>query len=355
MDLFALGWNARLTAEFDRLARGDLVPARVCSDQRHIYAVITAAGELAAEVSGKFRAAAGARSEFPVVGDWVAVAPRDGEEAATIHAVLPRAGWISRRGAGDKAEEQLIAANVDTVIIVSGLDNDYNIRRLERYLALAWSSGAQPVIVLNKADACADAADRAAEVEALAPGVPVLVASARTGVGMDGLAAILAPGRTAVLVGSSGVGKSTLVNYLLGENLRETRAVREDDSRGRHTTTRRDLLVLPGGALLIDNPGMREVGLWGGEEDLAGSFADIESLAAGCRYADCRHVAEPGCAVRAALEAGSLDVGRYGSYQKLRRELAWVEAQASESGRRELRRRSRQFGRMQKSYRKNGR
>jgi ribosome biogenesis GTPase / thiamine phosphate phosphatase len=352
VDLSALGWNARLSSAFDSLSRGDLVPARVCSDQRHIYTIITALGELAAEVSGRFRAAAGARAEFPVVGDWVAAAPREGEAAATIHAVLPRAGVIARRGAGDSAEEQLIAANVDTVIIVSGLDHDYNLRRLERYLTLAWSSGAQPVIVLNKADACDDAAGRAAEVQSLAPGVPVLTTSARTGEGMGEVAAVLAPGRTAVLVGSSGVGKSTLVNRLLGADLRKTRDVREDDSRGRHTTTRRDLLLLPGGAALIDNPGMREVGLWGGEEDLAGSFADIESLAAGCRFTDCRHAAEPGCAVRSAFEAGSLDPGRYESYQKLRRELAWVEAQASERGRLELKRRSRMLGKLQKNFQK---
>lgn len=355
MDLHALGWNARLSSSFDGLGQADLVPARVLSDQRHIYTVFASAGEMPAEVSGRFRAAAGAKADFPVVGDWVAVAPRDGGSAATIHAVLPRSGTIARRGAGDRAEEQLIAANIDTVLIVSGLDHDHNLRRLERYLTLAWSSGAQPVIVLNKADACPEALERATEVEALAPGVPVLAMSARTGEGVDALARILSPGRTAVLVGSSGVGKSSIVNRLLGEERAETRDVREDDSRGRHTTTRRDLLVLPGGALLIDNPGMREVGLWGGEEDLAGSFADIESLAAGCRYADCRHDAEPGCAVRGALEAGSLDPDRYASYQKLRRELAWVEAQATERGRQELKRRSRMLGRIQKSYEKNHR
>ena len=353
-DLHRLGWNARLSREFDNLQRGDCIPARVSSDSRHIYTVISAMGELTAEVSGKFRAEAGAKTAFPVVGDWVAAVPRAAEGTATIHAVLPRGGCITRRSAGEKTEEQLIAANIDTVIIVSGLDGDFNIRRLERYLTIAWASGAAPAIVLNKCDACEDPDARAAEVAAISPGVPVITASALRGDGLAALASLFSPGKTAVFVGSSGVGKSSLINALAGAELQDTGSVREDDSRGRHTTTRRDLLVLPGGAILIDNPGMREVGLWDAGEGLAGSFADIEALAAGCRFVDCHHASEPGCAVRQALDDGSLDPSRYRSYQKLRRELAWVEAQASESGRLELKRRNRQFGRMLKAYKKNG-
>lgn len=352
MDLISLGWNSRLSSQFDRLCRPDLAPARVCSDQGRMCTVICEAGELTAEVSGKFRAATRARSDFPTVGDWVALAPRPQEGTGTIHFLLPRGGVLARRNAGPKTEEQIIAANIDTVLIVSGLDFDYNPRRIERYLALAWASGALPAIVLNKADACDDPSARVAEVRKLAPMVPVIATCATRGDGMQDLPGLLAPGTTAVLVGSSGVGKSTLVNALLGAERQETGRVREDDSRGRHTTARRDLLLLPGGAILIDSPGMREVGLWGGEEDLSGAFADVESLAAGCRFADCRHLQEPGCAVRRAMEEGGLAQERYLSYLKLRRELAWVQMRDDEHARQEQKRRQRQLSRAQKSFRK---
>ena len=301
MDLTSIGWNSRLASEYEALARPELVPARVSVDTGRIWTVLCAAGELAAEVSGRFRDAARSRSEFPAVGDWAAVAPRPAEGAATIHALLPRSGVVSRKNAGPRAEEQVLAANVDTVLVVSGLDGDFNPRRIERLLAMAWSSGAAPAIVLNKADACEAPAARLAEVQSLAPAVPVVLTSAVSGEGVEAVRSLLRFGRTAVLVGSSGVGKSTLVNALAGENRQDTAEVRQDDSRGRHTTSRRDLFVLPGGAVLIDSPGMREVGLWDAEEGLAETFADIEALAAGCRFADCRHAGEPGCAVRRAL------------------------------------------------------
>jgi ribosome biogenesis GTPase len=354
MDLNALGWNAHFSREFGGFANRGLLPARVSSDQRHLYTIICEHGELIAEVSGKFRLEA-ARADFPVVGDWVAVAPRYEEGAATIHAVLPRASLISRRSPGEKTEQQVVAANVDTVVIVSGLDHDFNIRRLERYLILAWNSGAIPVIVLNKADICEEPAERQAEVEAIAPGVAVIATSATRRDGLAGLHSRLAPGKTAVFLGSSGAGKSTLINALLGEERQETGAVREDDSRGRHTTSRRELVLLPGGAILVDNPGMREVGLWGGEEDVAGSFSDVESLAAGCRFSDCRHLREPGCAVRQALRDGTLHEDRFRGYLKLRRELAYVEAQQNERLRQERKQRWRQIGKLQKSFRKDRR
>ncbi len=355
MNLNTLGWNARFSLHFQQFAPRGLTPARVSSDQRHIYTVIGEQGELTAEVSGKLRLEAASKVDFPVVGDWVAVAPRYQEGAATIHAVLPRASLISRRSPGAKTEEQAVAANVDTVVIVSGLDHDFNIRRLERYLVLAWNSGAVPVIVLNKADLCGELAERLAEVEAIAPGIAILATSATRRDGLAALRGELAPGRTAVLIGSSGVGKSTLVNALMGVDRQDTCGVREDDSRGRHTTTRRELVLLPGGAILIDNPGMREVGLWGGEQDVSGSFSDIESLAAGCRFSDCRHLDEPGCAVRQALEEGALSADRFRGYLKLRRELAWVESRQDEKLRRERNERWKQIGKLQKSFRKDRR
>jgi len=352
MDLQSIGWTRRLSLEFDRLAHPDWTPARVCSGDRRIFTVISDQGELAAEVSGKFRAEARARSDFPAVGDWVALAPRWEEGTGTIHALLPRQGVLARRNSGPKTEEQIVAVNVDTVVIVSGLDHDFNPRRLERFLAIAWTSGASPVIVLNKADACADPAARVAEVQGLAPMVPVIATCATSGRGMEALPGLLVPGTTAVFVGSSGVGKSTLVNALLGAARQDTGPVRGDDSRGRHTTTRRDLFILPGGPILIDNPGMREVGLWGAEEGVSETFTDIETLADGCRFSDCRHLDEPGCAVRSAVEEGSLEEARYAGYLKLRRELAWVEMRDNEHARQEMKRRQRQLSRIQKSFRK---
>jgi ribosome biogenesis GTPase / thiamine phosphate phosphatase len=277
-----------------------------------------------AEVSGKYRNEAQSLVDYPVVGDWVAIAPRPGEGRATIHALLDRASFFSRKAAGRTVKEQVLAANIDTALIVMALDHDFNIRRLERYLTLAWGSGVQPIVALNKADVCEALAERTAEAQEAAIGVPVLDMSAETGEGVESLGALLAPGKTAALMGSSGVGKSTLINRLLGAEHMATGAIRADDQRGRHTTTHRELVILPGGALLIDSPGMREVGLWGDEEDLDAAFSDIEELADGCRFSDCRHGEEPGCAVRAALQEGSLDEGRYESWRKLQKELAFL-------------------------------
>jgi ribosome biogenesis GTPase / thiamine phosphate phosphatase len=334
LQLSHLGWNSRLSNEFNALMGDDparsLVPARVIAGQRDLCTVAAEDGEYLADVAGRFRLTAAAKADYPVVGDWVAIAPRPGEGRATIHAVLPRAGAFRRMAAlsaadpHERAEEQVAAANVDTALIVMSLDHDFNVRRLERYLTLAWGSGVQPVVVLNKADLCEELPERLAETEAVAVGVPVLTVSATDGSGVEALAPHLPAGKTAALMGSSGVGKSTLINCLLGEERMATGAVREDDQRGRHTTTHRELVVLPTGAILVDNPGMRAVGLWGDEADLDSSFADIEELARGCRFADCRHGAEPGCAVRGALEDGTLDRGRWASWHKLQKELAFL-------------------------------
>jgi len=325
MSLADWGWDEAWGATFAALQQPTWTPARVVRTARGVYTVVGAAGELHAETSGKFRHQAASRADYPAVGDWVAV-----EQEAVIQAVLPRRSRFSRKHPGELTEEQVVAANVDTLFIVCGLDGDYNPRRIERYLPPAWDSGARPVILLNKRDVCADAAARAAEIERLAAGVAVHLIAAQHGDGVEAVLPYLRPGRTIALVGSSGAGKSTLINRLLGEERLATGSVRAGDSRGRHTTSHRELLRLPGGALIIDNPGMRELQLWSDESGLAMAFDEIEALAGSCRFRDCRHDAEPGCAVQTALATGSLARERYESFQKLQRELAFLERQQSQ-------------------------
>ena len=298
-------------------------------------------------VSGRLRHEALGRADLPAVGDWVAiVASPTPVEPAVIHAVLPRrtaflrsAGDSNRRDGARLADEQVLAANVDVAFVMAGLDHDFNLRRLERYLAVAHAGGANPVVVLNKADVAGDLDGLRLAAESVAPGIDVRALSALTGVGVRDLARDhLAPGRTAVVLGSSGVGKSTLVNALLGHQRQRTAEVRADDSRGRHTTTYRELVRLPGGALLIDTPGIRSLGVAGAADGLDATFADISDLASGCRFRDCRHDGEPGCAVRAALADGRLAADRLASHRKLEREAAHV-ARASDPLLREAERR----------------
>jgi ribosome biogenesis GTPase / thiamine phosphate phosphatase len=332
-----IGWDPGWAAAFAPFAAAGRRPARVVAVHKDASVVRDRQGlDGPATVSGRFRFDALASSDFPAVGDWVALEPptvgASADDPATIIAVLPRrsafvrsAADANRRTAGHLVDEQVIASNVDVAFLVAGLDADFNLRRLERYLAVAWSSGVAPVIVLNKADIARDLDGRLVAVGAIAPSVPIVVLSALTGDHLADLGAHLVPGHTSVVLGSSGVGKSTLVNALLGEQRQATADVRADDSRGRHTTTHRELFALPGGALLIDTPGIRSLEVAGADEGVDTAFDDIAELAAGCRFTDCRHESEPGCAIRRALDAGTLGSARIESYRKLERELAHVE------------------------------
>ena len=357
------GWSEQLQRQFEPFAERGLTPGRVTVQQRGLYRLATDQGDLTAEVSGRFAHEAG-EAGFPVAGDWVACAPRPDEGAATIHALLPRSSLFVRKAAGPgQPAAQGVAANVDLAFLVASLNADLNPRRLERYLAVAWESGATPVVVLTKADACDDVWAAVEEVQQVAIGVDVHAVSAVTGEGLEAVSTLLTPGRTAVLLGSSGVGKSTLVNALAGRELMAVGEIREHDAHGRHTTTHRELILLPSGALLLDTPGMRELGLWDAEAGLNATFGDlerqIEALAAECRYRNCGHRQEPGCAVREAVEEGRLDEDRWKSWVKLQRELAHLERKEdpiareahrrqwisiSKANRAEMRRRNRELG-----------
>jgi ribosome biogenesis GTPase / thiamine phosphate phosphatase len=347
--LAALGWGEREEALFGEHAAAGQVPGRVLVEHRGQYTVDTGEGETQAAVSGRMRHEATRAEDFPAVGDWVAVS-RPGAADGVIHAVLPRRSRFARPARGDIPGAQVVAANIDVVLVVSALDHDFNLRRIERYMALAWASGADPVIVLNKSDACDDLLGRLLAVESVAPGVRVLAVSARDGSGLDAVGALLAPGLTFALLGSSGVGKSTLVNALLGWERQLTADVRADDQRGRHTTTLRELLPMPGGALLIDNPGMRAVGMWEAEDGLGAAFAEIEAAAADCRFSDCSHATEPGCAVQTGIREGSLSAHRLESRRKMERELAALERRKTPAARAEARRRGRMIGKAVRSH-----
>ena len=322
-----LGFSAARAEAFAGFAAAGLVPGRVVAGHTRYLRVATEAGELLAELAGSLRHQAGSAEQLPAVGDWVALRAGGEDGSAVIQAVLPRRAAFVRRAAGARTVAQVLAANVDTVFLVMGLDGDYNLRRLERALVLAWESGASPVVLLNKADLAPDAAEKRAEVERIAGGVPVCVVAAKPGAGLEALAPWLVPGQTVVLLGSSGVGKSTLVNRLLGREKQRTREVIDSaDQRGRHTTTHRELIELPGGALLVDTPGLRELQLWSDDgAGLAAAFDDVSSFATECRFTDCGHGNEPGCAVRAAEADGRLPPERLASYLKLQAELRALE------------------------------
>lgn len=339
--LASLGWDPTWAAAFadaGHVTAGHR-PARVVAVHRETSIVRDADGDRTASVSGVFRFEALAASDFPTVGDWVAI-----DANGVIAAVLPRRTSFKRMAADASRllsgldDEQVMASNVDVALLVAGLDNDFNLRRIERYLAVAWSSEVLPVVVLNKADLADDVDDRVVAVEAIAPGVAIIPVSAWTGLGLDDLRAHLQPGTTAAILGSSGVGKSTLVNALLGEDRQATAAVRGSDSRGRHTTTHRELFELPGGALLVDTPGIRALEVLGAEAGLEAAFDEVAEIAATCRFSDCGHQSEPGCAVQLAIADGRLDEERLASYRKLQREQARTARQEDPRARAESRR-----------------
>lgn len=313
------GWNDDRKTAFAPHDAPDVQPARVTAHHRGLWRVITAEGEQNARLSGRFARDA-AQGEHPVVGDWLAVSKPDAADDVLIHAVLPRSSTFSRRAVSGGGA-QVIAANVDIVFLVAAMNADLNLRRLERYLVAARDSGAAPVIVLTKTDLCEDPAAQVCDVEEIAGGAPVVALSALTSNGLERLDAWLRPGVTSALLGSSGAGKSTLLNALAGDRLMDTGAIRESDDRGRHTTTHRELFRLPNGALLIDTPGMRELGLIANDAALDASFADIVDLMSTCRFGDCAHRTEPGCGVLAALATGALTDERWQAYLKLQREL----------------------------------
>lgn len=316
MNLQQLGWKTALPTTH---------VARVLLEHKHSYRVFDGEREYLAELTGKFRFQAIAREDYPAVGDWVVIQPLPNENKAMIHEICPRTSKFSRKVAGTTVEEQIVATNVDYVMIVMALNNDFNLRKLERYLLVAYESGAQPVVILTKKDLADDVLEKASSAEQAAIGVPVHAISSLQHDGLEQLTPYLTSGTTIALLGSSGVGKSTLLNALKGAEVQATSAAREGDDRGRHTTTHRELFFLDCGAMVIDTPGMRELQLWDGEQSFGETFRDIDALAQTCRFSDCRHEQEPGCAVQAAIADGTLSSERLNNWHKLQRELAYAE------------------------------
>ena len=325
MNLIDLGWDDEFAQLFTNHNTQNLTPARIARVDRNQCLLYSELGAITAEITGKFRHEIVERADFPTVGDWVAVELIPAEDKGMIHAVLPRRSKFSRKLKGDTTEEQILASNIDKIFIVNGLDEDYNIRRIERYLTLAWNSGAEPVIILNKSDICPDLEEVIAEVYAIAFDTPIIPLSAVENTGFDELHEHLQKGKTSAFIGSSGVGKSSIINRLIGEDRQKVKAVRAWRQRGQHTTTSREMIFGDEFGIMIDSPGMRELQLWADDESLSTSFEDIEELAKFCRFRDCKHLNEPGCAVLRAVENDELDADRYESYVKQLKELKYLE------------------------------
>lgn len=333
------------------MAAEGVVPGRVTLEHNHVLRVATEQGEVLAELAGRLKHEAAGRAALPSVGDWVVVRLDDGGRCQ-IRAVLPRTGCFTRKVAGHLTEAQVVAANIDTVFLVSGLDGDLNPRRIERYLLLARQSGARPVIILNKADVADDVDEVLPLIASLGVDVPIHEISAADGRGFEHLDPYLRPGQTVALLGSSGVGKSSIVNRLYGERILATRSVRESDSRGRHTSVHRQMIQLPGGALVIDTPGMRELQLWDLDEGVQDAFEDVRAYEDQCRFRDCRHQREPGCAVKAAVASGTLDADRYESFVKLDDERRALERRQDERALRDQKRQGKVIGKALKAMQK---
>ena len=310
------------------LQDNQLTPARILSQEKGFYRIISDKGKKLAEVSGKFQFQTTVSSDYPAVGDFVLVNWNESGNSAIIESLLPRKSAFIRKAAGGSQQEQVVAANIDIVFLCMALNNDFNLRQMERYISIAWDSGAMPVVVLTKSDLCDDLEQKLAEVSTIAFGVDVLVTTSTEENGYEELLPFISEGKTIAFIGSSGVGKSTLINRLLGKELLKTNGLRNDD-KGRHTTTHRELFLLPSGGMVIDTPGMREFGMWDNDTGIERTFMDIEELAAQCKFRNCTHTNEPGCAIQKALTTGKLEINRWQSYQKLKAENDYMEDKES--------------------------
>jgi ribosome biogenesis GTPase / thiamine phosphate phosphatase len=323
---------------------------RIYLEHKHIYRVMCEDGEYVGELTGKFRHNVHMRSDYPTVGDWVFITKVPNEQKVMIHDVLERKSVFIRKSPGGKIEEQIVASNVDYVLLVNALNGDFNVRRIERYLLLAFESGATPIIVLTKKDLCDDLEEKLREVETVAFGIKTITVNSIGGDGVEEVRELLSPGVTMALLGSSGVGKSTLVNALMGEEVQYTSEVRVADDRGKHTTAYRELFVVPSGGLIVDTPGMRELQLWDGSASLSTTFSDINELATACRFHDCKHETEPGCAIIEAIQSGQLEEERLTSYRKLQREIAYGLRKQNEALARAEKDKWKKLSTMQKKY-----
>lgn len=324
MQINGLGWDLFFENHYEQYRNQDYSAMRIIRENRGKYIGCNGVCDFLCEITGKFRFKKDSKSQFPTVGDWVVTSIVPNEKKAMIHAILPRKSAFSRKVVGELTEEQVVAANIDTIFIIVGLDFNYNLRRIERYLSITWDSGAVPVVILNKSDLCPEFEQRKYEVESIAAGVDVYALSAYNQADLEGLKKYIKPGKTAAFLGSSGVGKSTIINSLLGEDRLKVNEVSKLNSLGNHTTTFRELICLPDGGMVIDTPGMREMQMWGDEEGLEQVFVDIEEFANNCRFKDCSHENEPGCAIQEAVNSGTLDEKRFANYLKLKKEYAYL-------------------------------